>query len=123
MAISETASETSDRYTWWITVGICLTGIAAVSALGAFAVHQACYHPPPPVNLPIPGTPRAEYCTRVESLHLWPFLIGVPMALTSLALLISWRHVRIALALTAIIAVVVFANAVVVHQLESAVTI
>jgi hypothetical protein len=124
MAVSETTGDAAlESSTWWLTVGVCLAGIAVVSVLGAFAVHQACYHPLPPVNLPIPGTPRADYCGRVEAFHLWPFLIGTPIVLTCLALLVSWRHVRIALALTAIIAVVVLVNAFVVHQLEWSVTI
>ena len=123
MAQTETTAEAASRSAWWITVGACLTGIAAISVLGAFAVHQACYHPPPPVELPVHGTPRAEYCGRVESLHLWPFLTGVPIVLTCLALLVSWRHVRIALVLTALIATAVLVNAFVVHQLEWSVTI
>lgn len=123
MALFETATETSKRSAWWITVGVCLAGIALVSASGAFAVHQACYHPPPPVDIPVPGTPRADYCTRIEKLNLWPFLMGVPIALTCLTLLVSWRHVRTALALTALIATAVLVNALVVHQLEASVTI
>lgn len=123
MTLSETANETTSPSAWWITVGVCLTGMAVVSVLGAFAVHQGCYHPPPPVVTPDPGTARGEYCACVESLHLWPFLIGVPMVLTGLALLLSWRHVRIALALTALIATAVLVNAFVANQLESAFTI
>lgn len=123
MALSETASETSDHSVWWITVGVCLTGIAAISVLGALGVHQACYHPPPPVDLPLPGTPRARYCGRVESLHLWPFLTGVPIVLTCLALLASWRHVRVAFVLTALIATAVLVNAFVVHELEWSTTL
>lgn len=123
MPLSEAASGRSSRFAWWITVGVCLMGMAVVSVLGAFAVHQACYHPPPSIGRVIPGTPRGEYCARVESFHLWPFLIGVPMLLTGLALLVGWCRMRIAFTLTALIAAAVLINALVVHELQASVTI
>lgn len=48
------------------------------------------------------------------------FVSGLPIVLRRLALLVNWLHVRIAVALTALIATAVLANSVVAHQLESA---
>jgi hypothetical protein len=113
----------SDRTAWWLTVGASLTGVGLIAVACAVAVHHACYDTPPPVSVPDAGTPRALYCDRIESWHLWPFLIGAPLLLTALLLAVCRRRKLLALIVSTVVATCVLANAIVANQLTWALTI
>lgn len=115
----------ASRAEWWITAGVLLAGVGAIAYACAVAVNHACYHAPPPVSIPVAGTPRAGYCDRVESLHLWWFLIGAPVLVTCIAFAAVHalrRRVPLALGLATLIALATIANAIVANQLEWSIT-
>jgi hypothetical protein len=47
----------------------CLLALAGLAA--AAAVHTGCFHPPPPVTRPDPGTARGQYCRIIVPTHPW----------------------------------------------------
>jgi len=96
--------------------------VALVGALSALGVHSACFNPPPPVSVPDPGTPRAEYCSAVIGAKPWILLTIVPCALLAVAA----RFVRrpgLILALAIAICVVLIANVLVANDLGASATI
>jgi hypothetical protein len=95
---------------------------AAVGGVCALAVHHGCFHPPPPVELPDPGTPRAHYCDAVVASRPWILLTIAPTAVTALAgMLLPWRSALLLIALA--VCTVLVANAIVANSLTSALTI
>src|SRR5258708_5080000 len=62
-----------------------LVMVALVGVLSALGVHSACFNATPPVAVPEPGTPRAEYCSAVIGAKPWLLLTIVPCALVAVA--------------------------------------
>lgn len=108
---------------WWLTAGTLLAIVGGIAYACAVAVDHACYHAPPPISIPDISTPRGHYCAHIENLHLWRFLIGVPLLATGLALAVSWRRIWPAVILATLIAGCAIANAIVANQLTWALTI
>lgn len=96
--------------------------VALVALCCAWAVHQACFHPPPPVTRPDGGTPRGGYCDAVNATRPWLSLtLGPTLAMTLIAL--SGRRLPwLVLAMAAIICAVMIANAIIANNLVSALT-
>jgi hypothetical protein len=108
------------RWAWlfWLTLGV-----AVLAVICAAAVHNGCFHPPPPVSRPDPGTPRGEYCATLEPARPWISLTVGPCALVLLAGVAGqpWRSPAVFVAGALCMAMV--ANAIVVNSLVSALTI
>jgi hypothetical protein len=82
-------------------------------------VHDACFHPPPPVLLPEPGTPRGRYCSAVIPEKPWILMLIAPCAIVLLTgLVVSKRRVAFVVAL--VLCVVLVANAIVANALTAA---
>lgn len=111
----------ADTQLWAPASAIVL--IAIVSVAAAAGVHHACFHPPPPVTLPDPGTARGKYCSAVLPTHPW---LSLTLAPTLLAGLLSWplrRHFWLLGALVLLIGTAVVVNAVIANGLNAAQTI
>ncbi len=100
---------------------VCVALIATACAAG---VHTACFHPPPPVARPDPGTPRGEYCAVLVPWHPWVSLTVGPCLLVILpwVLLAPRRRVGVVI-LAALLCAALIANALIVNNLTSAATI
>jgi hypothetical protein len=96
--------------------------VVAVGGVCALAVHHGCFHPPPPVDLPDPGTPRARYCGAVVASKPWILLTIAPALVTAFAGMLLPRRAALVLVVLAVCAVLV-ANAYVANSLTSALTI
>ena len=60
--------------------GLALLTVAVTGALSAAAVHHGCFHSPPPVSVPDPGTARARYCSAVIPEQPWIMMVLLPFA-------------------------------------------
>jgi hypothetical protein len=96
--------------------------VALVGVLCALGVHSACFNPPPPVSVPDPGTPRAEYCSAVIGAKPWILLTIVPCALVAVAARVV-RRPGLIFALAIAICVVLIANVIVANDLGASMTI
>jgi len=98
-----------------------LTGLVALVALAtAFAVHQACFHPPVPFERPDPGTERAGYCEALQATDPWISLTVLPSLAMLAGGLLLRRRPRVAMALAALICAALVANALVANDLDYA---
>jgi hypothetical protein len=97
--------------------------VALVGAISAAASHNACFHPPPPVTRPDPGTPRGEYCGVLTPLHPWLALTIAPALLVAVLWLAAGRRLVPVVTLTLVLCVGLAANAIIVNNLTSALTI
>jgi hypothetical protein len=97
--------------------------VALVGVASAAASHNACFHPPPPVTRPDPGTPRGEYCGVLTPLHPWLTLTISPCLLVAALWLATGRRRAPVVTLTLGLCVGLVANAIVVNNLTSALTI
>ena len=100
-----------------------LVVVVLVAVLSAVLVDDACRHPPPPVDVPEPGTDRAAYCDALAAWHPWLLLIGAPALVAALALVALRRVPRWAVGVALAVAVLACVNASVVMSLEFAYTI
>jgi hypothetical protein len=96
--------------------------VAAVGGICALAVHHGCFHPPPPVVLPDPGTPRARYCDAVVASKPWILLTIAPAVATALVGMLLSRRPALVLVVLAVCAALAV-NAIVANSLTSALTI
>jgi hypothetical protein len=96
--------------------------VALVGVLSALGVHSAYFNPPPPVSVPDPGTPRAEYCSAVIGAKPWILLTIVPCALLAVAARLA-RRPGLILALAIAICAVLIANVLVANDLGASATI
>jgi hypothetical protein len=102
-----------------VAVGV----VAVCAAICAAVVHAACFHPPPPVTRPEPGTPRGEYCRAVLPWKPWvSFTLG-PVALMAVGGSLGRRRAWVLAMMTLLICGVLIANASVADSLEFAYTI
>jgi hypothetical protein len=112
------AADAPDDRFWVLQVALLLAGLAIVAGLAALVVHGGCTDPGPPVDRPEPGTSRAAFCNAENGaapLLLWFFL---PLLVEAVgATLLIRRHPGWAYGLTAVLAALVVANAVVVSTL------
>jgi hypothetical protein len=111
------------RASWWLVLFLLVT-VAVVAVLGALAVHQACFHPPPPVDLPDPRTPRGRYCKVVLPSDPWISFPAGAVVLAGLFVIVTrhrWPWALVALA--ALICTAFAVNAIIVNELVSAQTI
>jgi hypothetical protein len=107
----------------WLALLALTAGVAVVALACAAGVHQACFHPPPPVDRPDPGTPRGEYCAAVLPWHPWLSLtLGPCLLVIALWMALPRRRVLV-VGLAVAVCVALIANAAVVNSLESALTI
>jgi len=98
-------------------------GVAFVAVCCAVAVHNACFHTPPPVNRPEAGTPRAGYCDVLIPAKPWVSLTVGPTAFVLAAGFLSRRRLWILLCLSIVVCGLLVANAIIVNNLEFALTI
>jgi len=122
-------SEISNSH-WKREPGISLGGaLIALAVSGSTAIvcargiDQACHDAEPPVAIPTPGTPRADYCGGLEHLPFLPTLIVVPLVMTGLALLACRHRPLLAVILVGLIVATTFANLVLAISLEHSLTI
>jgi hypothetical protein len=94
--------------------------MAAVCALG---VHRECYDAAPPVSVPDPGTPRADYCSALEHVSLVPALILIPLVATGIVLVVFRRRPVVAAVLVGVIIVAILVNLEIAVSLEHSLTI
>jgi hypothetical protein len=85
-------------------------------------VHDACFHPPPPVSLPEPGTPRNHYCSAVVPEKPWILMVIAPCAIVLLTGLVVPRK-GVAFIVAVVLCVVLVANAIVANDLTSATSV
>jgi hypothetical protein len=71
----------------------------------------------------VSGTPRASYCLRVESWHLWPFLTLTPLLLMVLVLFVTRRRVGWTIVAAVAIVLLIFLNVATANSLEFSDTI
>ena len=102
---------------------IALAVVGSAAIVCARGIDRACHDAEPPVAIPTPGTPRADYCGGLEHLPFLPTLIVVPLLMTGLALLACRRRPRLAVVLVALIVVATFANLILAVSLEHSLTI
>jgi hypothetical protein len=102
-------------------IALAVSGCTAIVC--ARGIDQACHNAGPPVAIPTPGTPRADYCGGLEHLPFLPTLIVVPLVMTGLALFACRRRPLLAVILVALIVTVTFANLVLAISLEHSLTI
>jgi hypothetical protein len=102
-------------------IALAVSGCTAIVC--ARGIDQACHDAEPPVAIPTPGTPRADYCGGLEHLPFLPTLIVVPLVMTGLALLACRRRPLLAVILVSLIVAVTFANLVLAISLEHSLTI
>jgi len=105
-----------------VLIGMAIGAVAAVGALCALAVHHGCFNPPPPVTVPDPGTPRAEFCSAVHARAPWIAMILIPVVLVGAAGAIKGAG-RLLSVLTFVVCLVLLANAILANSLTSALTI
>jgi hypothetical protein len=96
--------------------------VALVALCCAWAVHEACFHPPPPVTRPDGGTPRGGYCDAINATRPWLSLTLGPTLVMALIALSARRLPWLVLAVAVIICVAMITNAIVAHNLVSALT-
>jgi hypothetical protein len=111
-----------DRLGWGPLLMLAIT-VAGVGAACAAAVHNGCFHPPPPVSLPDPPSPRGKYCATALSLSPWAWLTVGPSVLLLLAGVLAGRRVRLVLGLAILLCVILVANAYAANSLTSALTV
>ena len=102
---------------------IALAVAGCTSIVCARGIDQACHEAEAPVEIPTPGTPRADYCGGLEHLPFLPTLIAVPLLLTGLALLACRRRPRLAVILVGLIVAATLANLVLAISLAHSLTI
>ena len=107
----------------WGSVVSATVFIALIAGICAYAVHVACFEPPPPIVRPDPGTPRGEYCAFVDPKAPWVSLTLGPTLLMTLVGLVLRKHRRLLISATLLLALALVANAVVSNNLTSALTI
>lgn len=98
--------------------------VAVAAGLGAVLFHGACFEPGPPVDRPMPGTPRAGFCSAAEATRPWLSMTLGPIVayLVAVALLRRRRLFWTGLAAIAI-AAAVLSIAAIADSLEFATTI
>ena len=96
--------------------------VGVVGGLCYLAVHNGCFHPPAPVVLPDPGTPRASYCSAVVPEKPWILMLLAPCVLVILTGLVV-RRKRVTLRVAVVLCAVLVANAIAANALTSARTI
>lgn len=101
-----------------------LVGAVALVALAAASlVRGSCLHAPPPVLVPVPGTPRAGYCAAVNGGAPWLLLVGAPAMAQALMTVALRRWPRWCGVAAMVLVVGTLVNAGVAGSLESSVTI
>jgi hypothetical protein len=98
-------------------------GVAFVAVCCAVAVHTGCFHTPPPVERPEAGTPRAAYCDVLIPAKPWVSLTVGPTALVLAAGMLTRRRLWVLLCLSIVVCGLLVANAIIVNNLEFALTI
>src|SRR4051812_46978104 len=86
----------------------CLMLVGLVAIVGfvmALGVHHGCTHAPPPVDGPVPGSPRAGYCATADTGRPWlltllvaGLAVTVVLASRRRATVVVWSCVLIAIA-------------------------
>jgi MYXO-CTERM domain-containing protein len=99
-----------------------LIALAALSLICALIVHHWCIEPPPPVSVPDPGTPLADYCSAADTAHPWPLALLAPV-LAAFGIMLVRRRTRWTAWICLAIATAAVTNAIVASQLTSAHTI
>jgi hypothetical protein len=114
------ASSWLGRWGWLLSLTL---GVAITAAICAAAFHNGCFHPPPPVGRPDPGTPRGQYCAALLPAKPWMSLTLGPCVLVLLAGVAAhpWRAPAVFIAGAVCCAIV--ANAIVANTLVSALTV
>lgn len=72
----------------WLLLTAIVVGVAILSAL---SLHHSCVHPPPPVSVPDPGTPRAEFCEAADTAVPW---LQVSLSVFAYALVVVTSRMR-----------------------------
>jgi hypothetical protein len=107
----------------WFPLFLLIVGVAAVAVACAAAIHNGCFHPPPPVTRPDPGTPRGEYCKVVVFGKSWALLVLGPCSLVLLAAAVFRRASWLVVSFALVVCLILLANAVAANSLTSALTI
>jgi hypothetical protein len=102
--------------------GFALLAVAVTGGLCAVGVHHGCFHPPPPVSVPDPGTPRGDYCSAVIPEDPWILMTVVPCVLAALVCTLS-RTERSLWLWTLLICAILVGNAIAANSLNAALTI
>jgi hypothetical protein len=80
----------SARAVIWLACALALVGVVC-----AAAVHNGCFHPPPPVTRPDPATARGRFCAIVVPSHPWFSLTLGPTLVIVLIWLIARRRASV----------------------------
>ena len=112
------ADQTAQRW----RLGVALLTVAAVGGLCAVGVHYGCLHPPPPVIVPDPGTPRGTYCSAVIPAKPWIVMVLIPCAFVALVGLAA-RTRRALWLWAAVTCLLLVANVIAANSLSAALTV
>jgi hypothetical protein len=107
----------------FLGLSVIVLAVAFVSVCCALAVHNGCFHTPPPVSRPDPGTPRASYCNALIPTQPWVSLTVGPCLLVTLVAWLSRRRLWLTAGFALLICALAIANAVVLNSLTWALTI
>ena len=99
-----------------------LVVVVAVGALCATAVHHGCFHAPPPVTVPDPGTARHSYCSAVHAAKPWIVITLIPVIVIVLAGFVAKTR-RALVICTLVVCAILLANAIAANSLNAALTI
>jgi hypothetical protein len=96
--------------------------VVIVGGISAAAVHNGCFHPPPPVTRPDPGTPRANYCNAVIRTRPWISLTLGPLLVVAVTGVVTRRRTAI-VAVSLLICCIVIACAIIANTLTASLTV
>jgi hypothetical protein len=100
---------------------VVIGGVAAAGALAALWFRHGCFHPPPPVVEPDPGTPRANLCDAVDAGSPWPILVLLPTGVA--AVLSLFVPLKVIVPLGGAVILALFVVALLANTLNAAFTI
>ena len=76
--------DASSWCSWWRPAIAQVATLLVFSFLFGLLLRSGCLHPPPPLERPDPGTPRAQYCAAVNGHAPWLLVTAPPLALLAL---------------------------------------
>jgi hypothetical protein len=114
----EEPPKASARTLVWTAAALALVGVAC-----AAAVHTGCFHPPPPVTRPDPGTARGEYCGVIVPSHPWWSLTIGPPVVALVGAMLSRRRLSIVVVVSGTLLLLLMTNAILANVLTSAQTV
>lgn|GEM_PF-6026028 len=121
--VGDMPRDTDKHALGWFPLLLVILGVAAVASICAAAIHNGCFHPPPPVTRPDPGTPRGEYCKVMVFGKPWALLVLGPCLLVLLVAAVFRRASSLVVSFAIVVCLILLANALAANSLTSALTI